>query len=160
MGVWLLDFTPVPTRQNQGFLLFLNTQSGVKTIECFHCTCMITSRCTLTALLLATALFLFSLSQLSFLSQLLSSPPSHSSPLSFVVTALHSSSSLHSSPPCLLVTNFLSYSPLFVLSSPTFHSSPHFLLLLLSSTALLPPWFITCLPRFLPVLSCYVSPSI
>ena len=42
MGVWLLNFTPVPTRQNQGFLFVLNTQSGVKTIEYFHCTCMIT----------------------------------------------------------------------------------------------------------------------
>ena len=40
MGVWLLNFTPVPTRQNQGFLFFLNTQSGVKTIDYFHCTCM------------------------------------------------------------------------------------------------------------------------
>ena len=43
MGVWLLNFTPVPTRQNQGFFIFLNTQSGVKTIEYFHCTCRITN---------------------------------------------------------------------------------------------------------------------
>ena len=42
MSVWLLNFTPVPSRQNQGYLYFLNTQSGVKTIEYFHCTCMIT----------------------------------------------------------------------------------------------------------------------
>ena len=42
MGVWLLNFNPVPTRQNQGFIYFLITQSGVKTIEYFHCTCMIT----------------------------------------------------------------------------------------------------------------------
>ena len=42
MGVWLLNITPVPMRQNQGFLLFLITQSGVKTIEYFHCTCRIT----------------------------------------------------------------------------------------------------------------------
>ena len=42
MGVWLLNFTPVPTRQNQVFYIFLNTQSGVKTIEYFHCTCRIT----------------------------------------------------------------------------------------------------------------------
>ena len=42
MGVWLLNITPVPIRQNQGFLLFLITQSGVKTIEYFHCTCRIT----------------------------------------------------------------------------------------------------------------------
>ena len=41
-GVWLLNITPVPMRQNQGFLLFLITQSGVKTIEYFHCTCRIT----------------------------------------------------------------------------------------------------------------------
>ena len=43
MGVWLLNITPVPMRQNQGFLLFLITQSGVKTIEYFHCTCRITT---------------------------------------------------------------------------------------------------------------------
>ena len=42
MGVWLLNITPVPIRQNQGFLIFLITQSGVKTIEYFHCTCRIT----------------------------------------------------------------------------------------------------------------------
>ena len=46
MGVWLLNFTPVRTRQNQGFKFFLNNQSGVKTIEYFHCTCMITSTTT------------------------------------------------------------------------------------------------------------------
>ena len=42
MGVWLFNFTPVPTRQN--LFLFLITQSGVKTIEYFHCTCRITNR--------------------------------------------------------------------------------------------------------------------
>ena len=41
MGVWLLNFTPVPTRQNQVFVFVLNTQSGLKTVEYFHCTCMI-----------------------------------------------------------------------------------------------------------------------
>ena len=44
MGVWLLNITPVPIRQNQGFLLFLITQSGVKTIEYFYCTCRITAK--------------------------------------------------------------------------------------------------------------------
>ena len=36
MGVWLLNITPVPMRQNQGFLLFLITQSGVKTYLRMH----------------------------------------------------------------------------------------------------------------------------
>ena len=42
-GVWLLNFTPVPYTPKPRFFIFLNTQSWVKTIEYFHCTCMITS---------------------------------------------------------------------------------------------------------------------
>ena len=42
VGVWLLSFTTVPYTLKPRFGFVLNTQSGVKTIEYFQCTCMIT----------------------------------------------------------------------------------------------------------------------
>ena len=42
LGVWLLNFTQVHYTSKPSFFIFLNTQSGVTTIEYFHCTCLIT----------------------------------------------------------------------------------------------------------------------
>ena len=125
---------------------------------------MITSRCTLTALLLTIQLS-FSLpyhsspSLLSFLSQLSSSIPCHSSPTLFVATALHSSPSLHSFPPCILA-DISSHTHIFLsslllshypqLSSfHTCHSSPHFM-----------DCLVTSLLHHLSASLWYMSPSI
>ena len=120
-------------------------------------------RCSSPHLLLITALLLssYSSSYHSFhplilaTALLLSSSPQLST-LLFLSTALLLVSLLH-------ISHLLSYLHLFILSSPTFHSSPRFLLasaLLLSLTTSSPTCFITCLPRHLHVSSWLMSSSI